>query len=77
MSPAKRKKLLLEFVGAYLVATALYLVTRYREKGAIDVSDFRALALCLVVGIFVVAAVAAFIRLLAPPKQDGSEGTKK
>jgi len=76
MSPAKRKKLILEFVGAYLVATALYLATRYREKGAVDVSDFRALALCLAVGVVVVAAVAALLRLLAPPKRDSSEAAK-
>jgi drug/metabolite transporter (DMT)-like permease len=74
MNPKKRRKLALEFSGAFIVAAGLLLVARYREKGAINASDWRAIVLCLAASALIVGAVVAFFRLLRPPKQDTTEG---
>ena len=77
MRPANRRKLLLEFFGAYLMAAGIYLFTGYREKGVITASDLRALALSLVGAVVVVASVAAMFRLLAPPKKGPREAARE
>ena len=69
MTPSKKKKLILEFIAAFIVANGLFAVVRYRERGALSAGDWRAIAVCLAVSLLIVGAVVCLLRLLVHAKK--------